>query len=429
MAAGAVVAMTTWWRRGLRGLVSPMGLHTMSMASAAGSPLGPTPAAVVRRPTRLKARVGPHTYEPYYDINGTRFFTDEYCNTTTRILEKIGVNLHKVPNHPLNILKRKVESAFPGFEVFDELLPVVTTFQNFDTLLIPEGHPARSPKDTYYLNKTTLMRPHTSAHQHDLLVAGHTQFLCIGDVYRRDEIDRTHFWCFHQCEGVKVLDTTDPKVVEADLKASLNTLVRNLFGDLKDEDIRWVDAYFPFTEPSFEMEIRWQGEWLEVLGCGIMQQEILRTAGADGGGTKMAWAFGIGLERIAMPLFKIPDIRIFWSTNKRFLNQFADGQVRDFQPLVSTKDYPASTKDVSMWLPEGFADTDFFDLVQNFPFSDLVEEVILFDEFTHPKTGRQSKAFRLVFRSPERTLTLEEVNGHMELIRTAAVEVLGVTLR
>eukprot|EP00667_Euglena_gracilis_P008360 EG_transcript_8464 len=390
----------------------------------------PAPRAGGRRPTALAAqRAGPHTYEPFYVINGTRFETDEFCNTTTRILEKVGTNLHLVPNHPLNILKRRVEGCFPGFAVFDNLTPVVTTFQNFDSLLIPEGHPARSPKDTYYLNKTTLMRPHTSAHQHDLLTAGHTQFLCVGDVYRRDEIDKTHFWCFHQCEGVKVMDTTDPKEVEADLKASLMGLVRALFGDLKDEDIRWVDAYFPFTEPSFEMEIKWQGEWLEVLGCGIMQQEILRQAGADGNGTKKAWAFGIGLERIAMPLFKIPDIRIFWSANKRFLNQFADGEIREFQPIVSTKDYPANLKDISMWVPEGFNDNDFFDLIQNFEFATLIEEVELFDEFVHPKTGRTSKAFHVVFRSPERTLTTEEVNAHMEQVRTAAVEVLGVELR
>eukprot|EP00668_Euglena_longa_P005534 GGOE01006529.1.p2 GENE.GGOE01006529.1~~GGOE01006529.1.p2 ORF type:complete len:206 (-),score=56.57 GGOE01006529.1:255-872(-) len=205
--------------------------------------------------------------------------------------------------------------------------------------------------------------------------------------------------------------------------------MRGLFGNLRDEDIRWVDAYFPFTEPSFEMEIKWRGEWLEVLGCGVMQHEILKRAGVDGNGSVTAWAFGIGLERIAMPLFKIPDIRIFWSTNKRFLNQFADGGIREFQPLVSTKDFPASRKDIAMWVPDGFNDTDFFDLIQNFDFATLIEEVALFDEFVHPKTGRKSKAFHMVFRSPERTLTTEEVNAHMEQVRSAAVEVLGVELR
>jgi phenylalanyl-tRNA synthetase alpha chain len=385
--------------------------------------------ATEQAPTKKAPKKSPHTYEPYYDINGTRFYTDEYCNTTTRILEKLGTNLHLKKNHPLNILKRKIEEKFPGFEVFDDLTPVVTTFQNFDSLLIEEGHPARSPTDTYYLNKDTLMRPHTSAHQHDLLTAGHTQFLCAGDVYRRDEIDRTHFWCFHQCEGVKVMDTTDTKEVEADLKAYLENMVKGMFGDLKEDEIRWVDAYFPFTEPSWEMEIMWQGDWLEVLGCGIMQQQILENAGADGNGTKRAWAFGIGLERIAMPLFKIPDIRIFWSENKRFMSQFEGGEIVEFQPLVSLKDFPANNKDISMWVPDSFADNDFFDLISNFDFSNLIEEVELFDEFTHPKTGRKSKAFHVVFRSPERTLTTEEVNVHMEELRAAAVDVLNVELR
>ena len=129
-----------------------------------------------------------------------------------------------------------------------------------------------------------------------------------------------------------------------------------------------------------------------------MQQQILENAGADGNGTKRAWAFGIGLERIAMPLFKIPDIRIFWSENKRFMSQFEGGEIVEFQPLVSLKDFPANNKDISMWVPDSFADNDFFDLISNFDFSNLIEEVELFDEFTHPKTGRKSKAFHVVFR-------------------------------
>lgn len=213
------------------------------------------------------------------------------------------------------------------------------------------------------------------------------------------------------------------------MKASLEGMIKNLFGELAEDEIRWVDAYFPFTEPSWEMEIMWQGEWLEVLGCGIMQQKILEGSGADAGGTKKAWAFGIGLERIAMPLFKIPDIRIFWSENKRFLSQFEDGEIKDFEPLLGVKDFPSNNKDISMWVPEGFADNDFFDMIQNLEYANLIEEVELFDEFTNPKTGRNSKAFHVVFRSPERTLPTEEVNVHMEDLRAQAVEVLGVELR
>lgn len=115
--------------------------------------------------------------------------------------------------------------------------------------------------------------------------------------------------------------------------------------------MRWVDAYFPFTEPSFEMEIFFNGQWMEVLGCGVMQQQILDGAGGQG---KRAWAFGLGLERLAMVLFNIPDIRLFWSGDERFTKQFkagcfkAGGVGAKFTPYSK---YPPCFKDVSFWLP------------------------------------------------------------------------------
>lgn len=103
------------------------------------------------------------------------------------------------------------------------------------------------------------------------------------------------------------------------MKRALEGMVTHLFGEV---EMRWVDAYFPFTEPSFELEIFFQGEWLEVLGCGVMQQVILDAGAGEG---KKAWAFGLGLERLAMILFDIPDIRLFWTEDKRFLSQFQAG--------------------------------------------------------------------------------------------------------
>eukprot|EP01010_Urceolus_cornutus_P004483 NODE_702_length_1408_cov_270.764533_g532_i0.p1 GENE.NODE_702_length_1408_cov_270.764533_g532_i0~~NODE_702_length_1408_cov_270.764533_g532_i0.p1 ORF type:complete len:389 (+),score=63.53 NODE_702_length_1408_cov_270.764533_g532_i0:126-1292(+) len=380
--------------------------------------------AVRRHVTRSR---GLHSVAPWYDIAGQRVHTDATCNTNTHVLDKVGWNLHLTPNHPLHILKARMEGAFPDFRSFDNLPPVVSTQQNFDSLLIPSDHVSRSPRDTFYLNKDLLLRPHTSAHQHDLLSAGHRQFLVCGDVYRRDTIDRTHYWAFHQMEGVKIMDTTDVQKVEADLKASLEKLVRVLFGNLGEGELRWVDAYFPFTEPSFELEIMFQGEWLEVLGCGVMQEQILRNAAVQN--DKMGWAFGIGLERIAMPLFKIPDIRLFWSQNKRFLSQFEDGKITEFRPLVSLKDYPPNMQSISFWIPDNFSPNDFYDLVRSMSYCDLVEEVILFDEFTHPKTGRTSNAFHVNFRSPEKTLTTHEVNQFMAQLRETVVQRFGVELR
>ncbi|XP_030891622.1 phenylalanine--tRNA ligase, mitochondrial, partial [Leptonychotes weddellii] len=107
------------------------------------------------------------------------------------------------------------------------------------------------------------------------------------------------------------------KLIEFDLKQTLTKLVTHIFGD--GLDIRWVDCYFPFTHPSFEMEINFHGEWLEVLGCGVMEQQLVNSAGAQ---DRIGWAFGLGLERLAMILYDIPDIRLFWSEDERFLKQF-----------------------------------------------------------------------------------------------------------
>ena len=185
------------------------------------------------------------------------------------------------------------------------------------------------------MTSSTVLRCHTSAHQAETLRSGLDAFLITGDVYRRDSIDATHYPVFHQMEGVRIFeekewlaagssDGTDHAA--KDLKDSLEGLAKHLFGEV---ECRWMDTYFPFTEPSYELEIFFNGKWLEVLGCGVMQQSILegnsplaQGGSSGGGGPKKAWAFGLGLERLAMVLFDVPDIRLFWSGDERFLRQF-----------------------------------------------------------------------------------------------------------
>lgn len=194
--------------------------------------------------------------------------------------------------------------------------------------------------------------------------------------------------------------------------------------------VRWVEAYFPFTSPSWELEVWWQGDWLEVLGCGVVLQRLLKNSDVP---SRVGWAFGIGLERIAMLLFNIPDIRLFWSQDLRFLSQFSDGQaIKRFQPFSR---YPECYKDVSFWLPSSgaeahgtFHENDVMEIVRGVA-GDLVEDVRLADDFTHPKTQRQSKSYRINYRSLERTLTNEEVNELHSLICGRMVEQLDVTIR
>jgi len=186
--------------------------------------------------------------------------------------------------------------------------------------------------------------------------------------------------------------------------------------------MRWVDEYFPFTDPSFELEIFFENEWMEVLGCGVIRQEIIQNSGRQGKG----WAFGLGLERLAMVLFGIPDIRLFWTDDERFHKQFQSGKIVTFVPYSK---YPPCFKDISFWTPsDGFHPNDVHELVRTVA-GDLVEKVELIDSFVHPKTERLSNCFRISYRSMDRSLTNEEVDALQEEVRSLAVKELDVELR
>jgi len=353
-------------------------------------------------------------------------------NITKGVLDKVGRNLHLQAGHPVCTIKNIIfdhinsESA-TKFATFDNFVPYVSTKANFDDLLFPADHPGRSPTDTYYVNDTAILRPHTSAHQTELLRSGTHEFLVAGDCYRRDEIDASHYPVFHQMEGVRVFDPAllpagqEVEFVTADLKRTLESVARRLFG--ADTPMRWIDAYFPFTEPSMELEVEFNGKWLEVLGCGKVHAGIMSNVGL---GDRHGWAFGLGLDRLAMILFGVPDIRLFWSTDPRFIGQFKAGEITAFAPFSK---YPASPRDVSFWYePAQFHDNDFFAVVREAA-GDCVENVELVSQFVHPKSGRHSKMFRIHYRSLERTLLNEEVNAWQENVRAAIAQRPGIELR
>lgn len=361
---------------------------------------------------------------------------DDSCNISPSIASKVGANLHLQKHHPLNIIKSKIEQYFhelhttkghPKYSFFDSLSPVVSVQNCFDDMLVPQDHVSRRPTDTYYVNPRTVLRAHTSAHEVPMLKQGIKSFLITGDVYRRDEIDASHYPVFHQVEGVRLFPelndhpSRDVKVdiVKEDLKRTLEGLVEALFGKV---EMRWVEAYFPFTEPSLELEIYFNGDWMEMLGCGVLRQEIIRGAGV---GEEVGWAFGLGLERLAMVLFDIPDIRLFWSTDERFVSQFQDGQITKFKPYSK---YPECYKDVSFWHPEDFHENNLCEVVRDVA-GDMVEQVALVDEFRHPKTQRLSKCYRITYRHMDRNLTNEEVDKLQVEVRDRMVKLLGVELR
>jgi len=360
-------------------------------------------------------------------------------NISVNVAAKVGTSLHRYSHSPLCIVKRNIESfcnqvalerGETPFTIVDDLSPIVTTKQCFDDLRVPPDHVSRSSSDTYYLSDTLLLRAHTSAHQCSLMASGETSFLCSGDVYRRDEVDASHYPVFHQMEGVRLYpDSAFPPdmpvderkaVIAADLKDILSRLAVHLFGDV---EVRWANDYFPFTEPSYELEVKFNDTWLEVLGCGVIHDDVIHNAGLPAG--QLGYAFGLGLERLAMVLFGIPDIRLFWSQDPRYLDQFQEGNITKFVPYSK---YPMCYKDVSFWLPEDYHVNDLHEVVRA-QAGDLVEKVEMFDEFTHPKTGRSSQAWRITYRHMDRSLTNEEVDLIQVNIREELTTQLKVELR
>ena len=254
----------------------------------------------------------------------------------------------------------------------------------------------------------------------------------MGDVYRKDTVDRTHYPAFHQMEGVRVFNdlkgtfgTTNVDevkiLVSRDLKNVLTNLAKHIFGDV---EMRFNDDYFPFTDPSFELEVFYNGEWLEVLGSGVILDGVLKNAMRDPT-QQVGWAFGLGLERWAMKLFEIEDIRLFWSKDPRFLNQFKAGQITKFK---SYSKFPVCYKDIAFWLDEDFNENDFFQLVRGVS-GDLAESVELIDEFVHPKTQRRSNCFRINYRHMDRSLTNEEIDKYQFELRDRVANELKCELR
>eukprot|EP00055_Hartaetosiga_balthica_P001610 m.138480 g.138480 ORF g.138480 m.138480 type:complete len:443 (+) comp15061_c0_seq1:128-1456(+) len=391
------------------------------------------------------------------EIDGHQFERDEATNVSPAILAKTSQSLLHIPHHPLKIIKDKITAHLnsnlaldePTFTLHDDIYPVVTMKQNFDSLLIPTDHPSRSSSDNYFINRQHMLRAHTSAHQCDIVSGGERSFLVAGDVYRRDEIDRSHYPVFHQMEGVRLFSITEvnkatgastfmdgkrnenqqeshtltsAQFVGNHLKNTLEGLVDDLFGPVEK---RWVECYFPFTHPSWELEIFFDNEWLEVLGCGVMEQELLDNSGAD---SSVGWAFGLGLERLAMVLFDIPDIRLFWSKDDRFLSQFHEDKPIGEMKFKPFSKYPPCTKDISFFHSPTFAENELMDVVRSIA-GDLVEHVECIDTFVHPKTQKASRTYRIVYRSMERTVTNEEINDLQNQIRDDAEEHLGVELR
>lgn len=341
-------------------------------------------------------------------------------NIPNRIKSLIGRNLYEVNNNPICITKEAIFSFFKDFEKIKVDSPYVSTKNNFDDLLVSENHVSRQGTDTFYLCPDTVLRTHMTAYLSSLGKT-HQRYIVCGDVYRRDAIDRTHFPVFHQIDGFCIVEKDIS--VEHHLRETIRGLIEHLFGscDIRlAEDTDDPDVYFPFTINSFEAIATVKGKEIELLGAGTVHPTIMENLElAD----KKAWAFGLGLERLAMLLFDIPDIRLFWCSDKRFAEQFTPGKITQFSPFSK---YEKTTRDIAFFSPDYFCDNDFYSLVREMDTEGLVEEVTLID--TYQKNGKTSNCYRITYRAMDRTLTNEEINDFQSSIRNSILE-LGIELR
>ena len=231
-----------------------------------------------------------------------------------------GRNVERGALHPVTLTLRRVRRFFvrAGFEVA-EGPEIEDDFHNFEALNIPLHHPARAMHDTFYLEDGRLLRTHTSPVQIRVLQERPPPLRVIapGRVYRHDS-DVTHSPMFHQVEGLVV----DEHASFADLKGIVEAFLASFFGDERLA-VRFRPSYFPFTEPSAEVDIRAaDGKWLEVMGCGMVHPNVLRATGCDARRWS-GYAFGLGVERLAMLRHGISDLRLFFENNAQFLGQFA----------------------------------------------------------------------------------------------------------
>ena len=357
-------------------------------------------------------------------------------------------DLSRTPGSPLDEIIRAVRgtTALKGFDniIVPEVVPVDISFDLFD---FPSDHPARRMSDTYYADDAHILRTHgtvmwyyyTQLPEVRERIARKERLgvVCYGKVYRKDEIDRKHMNVFHQIDGWYMTPAdTDPLTID-DLRNALSEIVKAIFG--RDVHYRFLDDVFPFTDPSLQVEV-WigpgapttessdepgpdGGRWMEILGGGMTKQSVFEKFGVEG---YNAWAFGFGLERLAIISMALPDIRLLWSDDPRVKAQLHMGN-----KFAEVSKYPPAIRDISFVVPKTFAPNDYFDLVRDIA-GDLVEQVALIDEYENAErfgADRKSYAYRITYRSRERTLTNEEVDALHKKIEEATVREFAAAVR
>jgi len=292
-------------------------------------------------------------------------------------------DLTKKENSPVKIVNDKIINL-PVWADFDivEIPKIVTVQDDFDLLNTPKDHPSRRESDTYYLDETRILRTQMTVmwpyyfRDEDVLKRlkkdGEVGSLSPGIVWRKDEIDRKHFPAFHQTDFLYVCRKDKRIITLKELQDVQADAVRAIFGDI---EFRFLVDTFPFTDPSTQVEINWNGNWIEITGAGLVHPNCLRNFGLDPE-IYNGYAGTFGLDRVAMIKMGIPDIRIFWSEDERITSQFKD--INSKYKEVSK--YPETSRDISFIIDKSVNLNNYYEIVRDFD-ENLIEEVKLIDQF------------------------------------------------
>lgn len=342
-------------------------------------------------------------------------------------------DLSRTPESPLAELVSRI-LKIERFSDFDHVRApeIVPADISFDLFNFPKDHPVRGTSDTYYVGDH-ILRTHTTVMWYYQLqepavkekIAKELPIgaLSWGKVYRKDEIDRKHMNVFHQMDGWYLVPKNTKVLGVKDLQDVLAEIARAIYGN--SIQYRFNKDSFPYTDPSIEMEIERSNRWIEVLGSGVVHPAVLRNFGVDPE-VYNGWAFGFGLERLALLSMNLPDIRLLWSQDPRVKKQ-----LKLDHTYVEVSKYPAITRDISFVVSKGFVPNNYFDLIRDIG-GDLVEEVQLLDTYEDAEKfgpDKVSYTYRIVYRSNEKTLLSKEVDALQDALYKQTAEQFGAKLR
>ncbi|OHB15823.1 MAG: hypothetical protein A2431_01005 [Candidatus Zambryskibacteria bacterium RIFOXYC1_FULL_39_10] len=344
-------------------------------------------------------------------------------------------DLSRTPGSPIAETVERI-IKYPFFKNLDimqtpEIVPADVSFDLFD---FPADHPARSKSDTYYVDDENILRTHTTVCWYYYLgnleirerIKRNEPVGCFsfGKVYRKDEIDRNHMNVFHQIDGWYLIPKEVGVMGQKDLEEALGNIATAVFGP--DIKYRLNKDTFPYTDPSLEMEVEIEGKWVEVVGCGVVKGSVLEKLGVDSS-NYTGWAFGFGLERLAIVSMSLPDIRLLWSDDERVKKQLKLGQ-----KYKEVSKYPQITRDISFLVDKSFVPNNYFDLIRETIGEEMIEEVKLIDKYENEdKFGKDnvSYAYRIIYRSLEKTLIAIDVDQMHKKLEQKTAETYGAKIR